>query len=245
MPRGYVHEAHTLLDECSFHVTIAMPTHDWTLAGAITAATHHALCQVVDYRMALPTSLFSNTTSSTNGNLEIVNQQLNHALQRVQQQVTIESIMNDLQTKTKHHNERANAKRMTIIQTQKQQVHNKNTSTPTTNIIGREAADSVTLATRVRASTDQEKAQVKLSNEKPRGLHVRPETAEALMTILQRLKKNPGKSCRVQNLGGLVQDSVETVSDMDSSYICQLTLLSFAKCCVELGGMVIDGSIDE
>jgi hypothetical protein len=42
--------------------------------------------------------------------LEIVNQQLNQALQRVQQQVTIESIMNDLQTKTKHHNERANAK---------------------------------------------------------------------------------------------------------------------------------------
>jgi hypothetical protein len=39
MPRGYVHEAHTL-DECSFHVTIAMPTHDWTLAGAITAAAH-------------------------------------------------------------------------------------------------------------------------------------------------------------------------------------------------------------
>jgi hypothetical protein len=243
MPRGYVHEAHTLLDECSFHVTIAMPTHDWTLAGAMTAATHHALCQVVDYRMALPTSLFSNTNSSTNGNLEIVNQQLNQALQRVQQQVTIESIINDLQVKTKHHNERANARRMAIIQTQKQQVH-KNTSTPTTNI-GREAADSVTLTTRVRASTEQEKAQVKLSNEKPRGLHVRPETAEALMTILQRLKQNPGKSCRVQNLGGLVQHSVETASDMDSSYICQLTLLSFAKCCVELGGMVIDSSIDE
>jgi hypothetical protein len=66
-----------------------------------------------------------------------------------------------------------------------------------------------------------------------------------LMTILQRLKQNPGKSCRVQNLGGLVQHSVETASDMDSSYICQLTLLSFAKCCVELGGMVIDSSIDE
>jgi hypothetical protein len=42
--------------------------------------------------------------------LEIVNQQLNHALQRVQQQVTIESIINDLQTKTKRLNERANAK---------------------------------------------------------------------------------------------------------------------------------------
>ena len=58
---------HTLSNDFSFHVTIAMPTHDWTLAGAITTATQHALGQVVEYRMALPTSLFfNNTNSSTN-----------------------------------------------------------------------------------------------------------------------------------------------------------------------------------
>jgi hypothetical protein len=33
MPRGYVHEARSCGDCCSFHVTVALATHDWSLAG--------------------------------------------------------------------------------------------------------------------------------------------------------------------------------------------------------------------
>ena len=35
MPRGYVHEARTAGSGGSFHVTVAISTHDWTAAGIV------------------------------------------------------------------------------------------------------------------------------------------------------------------------------------------------------------------
>lgn len=243
MPRGLVHEAHTSHEEYSFHVTIALPTHDWTLATAVTRATQEALSTTVNYRMAMPVSLFAdssttapnNNNNNDNSNVELVQRQLEDALQLVREQVTVDSIVKDLQEKTKRHNERALQKRMCIIQRQQQQHetanHNKNSMS---TLIGQDAAETVMLDTIVRASTLEEKAQVVL--EQPRGLHVRQDTADALLGVLQTLKADPLRSCQVSDLLSLLSTANEASEDMneamDTDKICPLTLLSFARCTV-------------
>lgn len=247
MPRGYVHEACTLAkEECSFHVTLAIPTQDWTLAGAVTQQTQAALASIVENRMAIPLSLLSpdshssNNRNSTNAHVELLQQQLDAALTRIRQQVTVDSIVNNVRQRIQHHNERALQQRTAIIQKQRlqqQAIHNYTFERPT--IIGRKAAARVTLDTVVRASTPEEKALVVVvvqKHKEPRGLNVREDTANALLGVLQKLKATPGLSCQVSNLLSLLDNDNDTV---DTNKICDLTLLSFVRCCVELGGMTI------
>ena len=236
MPRGFVHQAKTMDNECSFHVTVALPTHDWTLAGAVAVATQQALLQVVEYRMAMPLSLFSDkqttSTCNTNNDLELVQQQLDEAWNMIREQVNLESIVKDLRKKAECHNFRAEEKRMAILQRQVL-LHCRNGNTNNNAMIGKDAASTVTLDTILRASTDEERTQVVL--EQPRGLNVREDTADSLLGVLQQLKANPSRYCRVSELLSLLTDEKEALSDR----ICQLTLVSFARCCVELGGMTI------
>jgi len=239
MPRGFVHEAHTLDKECSFHVTIALPTMDWTLAGAVTAATEQALSQVIENRMALPLSLFTNNGQSaannnTNGNVEFLQQQLDDAMQRIRQQVTVDTIVHGMRQKTEKHNTRALKKRMTIIQRQASQ---QNSIGDSSLIVGEEAAATVSLDTVVRASTEAEKAQVII--QQARGLNVREDVADTLLGVVQKLRADPSLSCRVADLLSLLKGESEEVQTAAANKICQLTLLCFARCCVELGAMAI------
>lgn len=238
MPRGFVHQAKTLNSENSFHVTIALPSQDWTLAGAVTTATQHTLSQIVDYRMAMPLSLFTTTTTDTINNTTatsddwkvMLQHQLDDALERIRQQVSVERIAAEVQEKTRCHNERALQKRMTIIH--KQQQNDGGCS-----IVGKTAATSVTLNTVVRASREEEKASVVI--QQPRGLRVREETANVLLGVVEKLKSNPSMSCRVSDFLSLLNDGSDESLLLETDLVCDLTLVSFARCCVELGGMAI------
>lgn len=256
MPRGYVHEATSPQDDFSFHVTIAIPTHDWTLAVAVTAATQQVLMNDgIENRMAMPLSLLRNDRDAKNNDNEqqnhaLLEQQLETALNQVRQQVTIDSILSQMQQKISIHNLRAMEQRRAVIL--EEQIPNSN-SLLHSKTIGREAAMSVTMDTIVRASTEAEKRQVVVADaSQPRGLHVRNDTADALLGVLQMLKSHSSMKCKVLDLLELLdgsdgdgkatsttgkrrhrEDSPDTVK------ICNFTLLSFAKCCVELGGMTI------
>lgn len=223
MPRGFVHEARTCETECSFHVTIALPTHDWTLQGAVTAIARDALSQVVDYRRAMPLELFGERQDSE---FALVEQQLEDALALIRQEVSLNSIRANLRVKRERHNQRALIKRMARINAAR-------IPTTTSFVVGPEAAATVTLDSVVRASTLEEKTSVP-ETQQPRGLHVREDAADALLRVFSKLKADPSLTCQVSELLSLLKD--EQVS---SERVCQLSLLCFVRCFVELGGMAI------
>ena len=125
-------------------------------------------------------------------------------MQRVQQQVTVESILHELQTKNKlHNNERANPKRMAIIQTQQQQV-NKNTY----NIHhhdwkgGCQFRHSFYTCSRQYGTRKGSSETIQMKNHED--CMSDPKLPRSLLTILQRLKSSPGKTCRVSKLSDLL-----------------------------------------
>ena len=88
MPRGFVHQAQTCKDELSFHITIAIATHDWTLAGIFSSGTEHVLSRVVDFRKSIlpfvPSGLGAKTagdncTKNDNNHHEVLQQQIDRA----------------------------------------------------------------------------------------------------------------------------------------------------------------------
>ena len=252
MPRGYVHQAHTVSDEPSYHVTIALATHDWTLAGLFTSATTHIVHGNISHRRALPVHLGRNIGSPSLHNDGYCNdvcalqEQLDRLFDELKTQITAQTVIKNLNHRYEIHNNRALPLRQEIINQTiiKNQGNGRQTSkTPTLAamastqntavVVGPEAATLLDMSTLVRASTVEEKLSLAGVGGPSNGLHVREAIADALMEILLQLKGREGKTCCVKNLRSLVHSS--TLSPL----LCDLTLLSFAKTCVELGALAI------
>jgi hypothetical protein len=102
--------------------------------------------------------------------------------------------------------------------------------------IGSQAAKIVSLDSLVRAATPDEKALVVM--DKPRGLQVRAEVADAIIFLLKTLKEgNSMDGLAVKDLKSLLETTSPPLPN--AHMICQLTLLSFARVCVEQGALVI------
>jgi hypothetical protein len=230
MPRGYVHEARATDNLCSFHVTIALATHDWTLAGIFTNATDKILHCVLEYRKAINRKFGVRDLSQISAEeKEELQQQINGAFQLLQEEVNVQTMSDNLGTKFSRHNRRAFSQRMKIIHNMRFPPVPEEDSVP---IVGPQAAKSVTMTTVLRASTADEKESVMMDH--PRGLSVREQIAEAIIQIVQALKSQPTLHCAVKDLKSLIGTSA-----MNSDLICDLTLLSFAKVCVEQGGLAV------
>ena len=239
MPRGYVHEARANDQDLSFHVTIALATHDWTLAGIITNATQNILHNVIDYRKSINRKIgmrdLQNISTEEQDQLQ---KQIQEAMQLVQEQVTVASISSNQGHKFQRHNARAFSARMNLMHDMR---------FPTTNgpgsatIVGRQAAENVSLDTLIRAATEAEKESVMM--DQPRGLRVREEVADDIIHILQALKTAPplggskGKVA-VKDLKSLLKPSRPALS-AGADLICEMTLLSFVKVCVEQGALAV------
>mmetsp|Transcript_4353 Transcript_4353/g.9027 ORF Transcript_4353/g.9027 Transcript_4353/m.9027 type:complete len:264 (+) Transcript_4353:120-911(+) len=105
-------------------------------------------------------------------------------------------------------------------------------------VVGPKAASKVRLETLVRASTPSERESVAMEEGKLRGLTVREETHGALMSILAGIKNHPGRSFVVgSDLRGLAKNDEGDDGGLD--FVCDFTLLSFARCCVELGALAM------
>lgn len=235
MPRGFVHEAKTNANEPSFHVTVALATHDWTLAGVLTAATNRFLSSRIEYRKALPLDLGMKAYDDLSPELKAnFAQLLDEAFDQLRQEVTVESLCQNMSYKFDRHNQRALERRMVIIKRQEQESLRQ--SGMKSNV-GAEAAKYVTVNTVLRAATPEEKAQVSLSQH-PRGLNVRQEVATAVVELLQRFKREPTWTCKIADLKQeLLQSCVGTNTSIE--LVCDLTLLSFGKQCVEFGALAV------
>jgi hypothetical protein len=229
MPRGFVHEAHCQ-DNLSFHLTIALATHDWTLAGIMSLATDKILKRVVDFRKSI-------LPEADPKNLQ---EQLDLAMTMLQEEITTKSILNNLNATLDNHNRRAFPLRMSRIDKARLlppmvNDDDRKSIIDVDVVAGPVAAKKITFATVVRAATAEERAQVMdtSSFSGPRGLNVREETADAIMAIVQKMKTDSSLKCRVIDLRSLVPPT------LTNALVCDLSLLSVAKRCVELGAFAI------
>jgi hypothetical protein len=233
MPRGYVHEARSLESEPSFHVTVALATHDWTIAGLMSTATKKVLSTIVDYRMAVPRQVgMSDWTDVPAVDQQSLQRQIHEAFEILQREITAKALHDNLHYKYEQHNRRAFSVRMKLLQ--EKRFPKQPTAVSNIPVVGREASECVSLSTSIRVATEAEKASLP-PTEQPRGLHVREETFDGIISILQRLKGDTSLHCRVKDLKSLIP----IIGGASNDLICDLTLLCFARRCVELGAIAI------
>jgi len=251
MPRGYVHEARTESTQPSFHATVAIASHDWTLAGNVSELVSRTLTSVPEFRVAVDRSIgraaAATTTSDQNGHLSSLQTQIDHALDIIREKVSAQQIASQLSIKYRRQNDLSCAARTELIREETTETVNMPSNTCNdgkveVQVVGPEASKRVFVGTVVRASTDEERASVKPpqrpANAGPsdRGLTVREETCLPLMTVVQRLKHDPNLKVKVSDLLSLIRDDTETAS---LGMVCALSILSFVRCCVELGAVAI------
>lgn len=229
VPRGYVHEARATNDELSFHVTIALATHDWTLAGIMTKATDKILHSVLDYRKAINRSFgIRNLNDIPAEEKQGLQKQIDTAFQLLREEINVENVATNQEIKMQNHNKRASSSRRAIIN----KIRSATLEDSDHSTVGLEAARYVGLETTIRAATNLEKESV--ITDKPKGLQVREQSADAIIQILQSLKTQPTWRCKVRDLKSLLDESVPNLN-----LVCDLTLLSFAKICVEQGALAV------
>ena len=222
MPRGFVHEA-SCSRQLSFHVTVALATHDWTLAGMMSMATEAILTRTLDYRKSILPTL-------TDDSMNALQSKIDSAIKMIQDEVTAENVMTGLKKRLEQHNHRAFPIRMKLIHEQRFPPDNQVAidSPPT---IGPQAAHSVSFDSIVRAATPEERATVTGMPGQARGLHVREEIADSILSIVSRLKSDPSMKCTVSEF--------RTLLPAENPLVCDLALLSLAKQAVSLGAFAI------
>jgi hypothetical protein len=251
LPRGYVHEATTEdFDgvtsgyEPSFHVTLAIATHDWCLSVLLSETIRQTLDSVTHFRMALPigpseeyTGFGSDENSSIAEN-PCLTQQLSEAMSLIQSAMTPDLVEQRLREKYRIHNAHAYEHRQRILSTQ--QSKKRKSIDDNNGCVGSAAASSLCLHSVVRLSTPQERDSVSMDEGRLRGLTVRKETISILMKILSKLKSDTDLKVAIKDLLDIaISDDVE-IDRTSLSMVCDFTLLSFARCCVELGALAVE-----
>jgi len=218
MPRGYVHEAKSVPNDCSVHVTVALATHDWTLLGILSAASQDIWSHNLELRKAVPREFGRSDISAVQQSMQ---EQIDQAVEAFKAQVTPQSVHTSLKNRYDTHNQRAAAIRQPLI--------NASSSTmegiSTTTVVRKEAAALLTKSTVLRAATPEEKASIPRGPQQV-GLHVAEAIYEHVVSIIQTIKSQPTALRDIQT----------------PENICDLALMSVAKQCVALGSFAIQSS---
>lgn len=241
MPRGFVHEASThtqnasrSIDEAiepSFHVTLALATHDWCIASLLSDTTRKTLIANPQFRKALPIGPCSEYGGSQSDVDSFFKQQLDSAMSLIQTNVTSGLLQEQLTNKYSMHNSRADDFRRNIT-SRKRPIQDLAKD----DRVGYNAACRLTLESVIRASSTEERNSVVLEEGRLRGLTVREDTMQFLMTIIGIMKAKPSMESAVKELRSIAAAGESICSN---PMICDFTLLSFARCCVELGALAV------
>jgi hypothetical protein len=217
MPRGYVHEARAREDALSFHITVALATHDWSLAGVLSHIASKVWTNELEFRPAMHRDIgtvpFDCVDKATKQQLQ---QDLDRAMNILRKHLTVEGLHQRMKCKYDHHNTLTAGARRAIIDCRRQ----------------KHVASHVTLDTPLRCSTPEERSHVigrQRSDRSPRGLHVRNEIFDPIMQILQAFRDNSDRSFTMRYF----------IHDAEGRGVCDLALLSFARICVEQGALTV------
>ena len=243
MPRGWVHEAKTESNQPSFHATVAIATHDWTLAGNMTEIISRTLASNSELRLAVDRRVGSareGTEPSAASDLSLLQAQIDAAIEEIRKQVTAKQIARQLEMKYKAQRKMCRGARMALIESDQtgQTTSERNNEA----VVGPEASRRVFMGTTVRAATDEERASVRppprpAGAASDRGLNVREETSLPLMTIVQRLKLDRSLNIKVLDMRSLVEEG--NVDESGTEMVCTLSIMAFIRAAVELGAVAV------
>lgn len=248
LPRGYVHEATTenisdatSENEPSFHITVAIATHDWCMSVLLSETIRETLDGLSNFRKALPIGPCEEYESFSLGassapECPCMKQQLNNAMDIIHSVVTPSLLEDKLRKKYRLHNDHA-AKHREKLQTN--QCKKRKSVDGPYECVGDVAAARLTLHSLIRVSTSEERSSVVLDEGCLRGLTVREETMPILMKILTKIKSGTGLRVKVMDLRDIIESEDGEQERAQLSMLCEFTLLSFARCCVELGALAI------
>ena len=230
MPRGFVHQARTLKSEPSFHATIAVATHDWTLARTIPDLMRRSLESIPQYRMAIPLELLRENVKVGHFQTEV-----DRILQIALTSINMTTIRQELTNRIHIHNSRAESLR---IQFRDWWTHSDTQSSQQSDLsgtVGRTAARRLKWESSIiRAATLKERSFARTPlGCKTVGLTVREESREVLLSLLSYFNAHVNEQVPICNLRSLMSLERENFT------ICDLTLFCFVKCCVELGSLAI------
>jgi Cupin superfamily protein len=232
MPRGYVHEACANSDSLSFHVTVALATHDWTLAGCLSELATELWTSELDFRPAMHRDVGTVPLDSIDATVtDQLQSDLDRAIQMLKEIATVETVHHRMKAKYDRHNQRAAHSRQERIRKETQRKHSIDATEKTIEpSSGPRIAWHVTLDTPLRCSTPEEKAKVVAlcsDHSSPRGLHVRDEIYEPFMRILQTFRDRSTRHFTMREFAA------------SGGGVCDLALLAFARLCVEQGALVV------
>jgi Cupin superfamily protein len=245
MPRGYVHVAKSCSVSApptpSFHVTIAMATHDWSLAGSLSSLIQSKLLSIIDYRKAVSRDIGrrrhhsphhsqvqegniangcrpgERLCSSNGSSLQQLDANLCQVWDILRKEISAELLDEYFRDKYQKHNSRvSNIRRGLIVGQHVEQ-------SPVSEVVGVEAARRlVDLDTsRVRLATAEEKAAAEAVREsgQARGLHVRADIYDAILNILVRLRedRNDKKSFLIRELRQFLPQPIPTASAVSAT----------------------------
>ena len=243
IPRGHVHQATTYTqgdDEAiqpSFHITIALATFDWALSGLMATSVKKSLDEIPEYRAAIPLAV------GMNDNAQDIPLEQRHqlecsvdaALEIVRKELTTEAINAYLRQKYQWHTSKSRPQRLGRIAEE----NTRPTATSSDAIIGPEAAKGITMTSWVRPSRPAELASISNMRQK-QAPALREETAETLSEILGIIRKEDASPVQVSQLLKLVSGRPGGGgSEGVGKYVCDLTLLSFIRSCVERGELSV------
>ena len=236
IPRGHCHHA-MCTDDLSFHVTIAVATFDWTLAGMLHMATKSVLMQEPQFRMGLLPLEGLVTTDQKNRNNDnnphvALQAQIDSAIELLRRTITPEAVMNNLQARIEPHRQRAKVQR--DLQLERARMLDGSSHSSGKFAVGSLAAKHMTLRTKVRAVTPKDRADLqelmKNQNSSETVLsQMRNDLVEDAKRVFSHLQQ--AETVTVAELKTLIE------SENVSSVWCDLAWLGFAKRAVELGEM--------
>jgi hypothetical protein len=245
LPRGMVHQARSTSDTLSFHITVALATHDWTLAGNLIRQIQTKLMQTVDFR----TSILPIQSSSREAAIAKLQRDMDGAFRAMQKEITADSLVQSIEERIDKHNREAFSGRMSLIHNARVVgeidhdttgiiIYNNTERLETSSrdqCVGSSAARKLKYSSIVRAATRIERAHAQgtVNGNNAAGLHVREEIADTVSEIISRIKVSAGtnETFQVNKLRSLVENPHPSV--------CDLTLLSIAKRAVELGAIAV------
>lgn len=234
LPRGYVHEA-SCSSSASWHVTLAVATHDWSWAKALNSMAGIALDKEADarWRAAVPLSLGLENQEARSIDVEKANAELIAVVKHLEQVFDVTNLRQTMAGKLRNHH--LNQER--CIQSFK-------------NYLWRGAGAravfwrlrSITLDACVRVAAKSEKQLQAMANcrdRRPRGFRVRSEAALAFTSAMSDLRERGSSGMRVGDLGRKCSDKEASELFDDLSRIC------LARLCVHEGAFRIVSTSDD
>lgn len=247
IPRGHVHQAttHTQGDDeaiqPSFHITIALATFDWALSGLMATAVKKTLDEIPEYRAAIPLAvgMHDNAQEIPVEQRRQLERHVDAALEIVRKELTTEAINDYLRQKYQWHTSKSAPQRMQRVAQATSMDQRSEESTACNSIIGPEAMKHINMASWVRPSTPDEQALLSNIRQK-RAPAMREETSGVLSEILGTMRNEPSP-VQISQILKLVKSGSGSGSSGESvgKYVCDLTLLSFIRSCVERGELSV------